>query len=105
MAMFRISQAAELVGVSDDTIRRHIEHGHLSVQTDASNRKVVDGYELARFIQDQANPASDRTGVNSSARNRLVGLVTAVTKDKVMAQVEIQCGPHRFVSLISSEAV
>ena len=82
MPQFRIADAARLLGVSDDTVRRWVDAGTLPVQTDASHRKVID-----------------------SARNRLVGLVTEVITDKVMAQVEMQCGPHRVVSLISSEAV
>jgi molybdopterin-binding protein len=102
---FRISEAARLLGVSDDTVRRWIEAGVLSVQVDGSNRKVVDGAELAAFARDQASVPPDPSGVQRSARNRLVGLVTAVVTDRVMAQVEMQCGPHRIVSLMSSEAV
>jgi molybdopterin-binding protein len=74
------------------------------VQTDASNRKVVDGAALAEFARRNANAAPDPSGVGRSARNRFVGLVTEVITDKVMAQVEMQCGPHRVVSLMSSEA-
>jgi len=102
---FRIVDAARLLGVSDDTVRRWVEAGTLPVQPDASNRKVIDGAALAAFARQNAHAAPDPSGVQRSARNRLVGLVTAVTADKVMAQVEIQCGPHRVVSLISSEAV
>jgi molybdopterin-binding protein len=102
---FRISEAARLLGVSDDTVRRWIEAGALSVRVDGSNRKVVDGAELAAFARDQATVPPDPSGVRRSARNRLVGLVTAVVTDRVMAQVEMQCGPHRIVSLMSSEAV
>jgi molybdopterin-binding protein len=102
---FRISDAARLLGVSDDTVRRWIEAGTLPVHTDASNRKVVDGAALAAFARDHANVAPDPSDMRSSARNRLVGLVTSVVTDQVMAQVEMQCGPHRIVSLMSSEAV
>jgi len=102
---FRISEAARLLGVSDDTVRRWIEARALSVRVDGSNRKVVDGAELAAFARDQATVPPDPSGVRRSARNRLVGLVTAVVTDRVMAQVEMQCGPHRIVSLMSSEAV
>lgn len=105
MAQFRISDAARLLGVSDDTVRRWVDAGTLPVRPDASNRKVIDGAALAAFARDHANSAPDPSDVQSSARNRLVGLVTAVTTDKVMAQVEMQCGPHRVVSLMSSEAV
>ncbi|HZG88742.1 MAG TPA: TOBE domain-containing protein [Pseudonocardia sp.] len=105
MPQFRISEAARLLGVSDDTVRRWIEARALSVRVDGSNRKVVDGAELAAFARDQATVPPDPSGVRRSARNRLVGLVTAVVTDRVMAQVEMQCGPHRIVSLMSSEAV
>jgi molybdopterin-binding protein len=102
---FRIAEAARLLGVSDDTVRRWIDAGTLSVQVDGSNRKVVDGAELAAFARQQASVPPDPSGVQSSARNRLVGLVTAVVTDRVMAQVEMQCGSHRIVSLMSAEAV
>ena len=104
MPQFRIAEAARLLGVSDDTVRRWVEAGTLPVQTDASNRKVVDGAALAKFARRNANAAPDPSGVGRSARNRFVGLVTEVITDKVMAQVEMQCGPHRVVSLMSSEA-
>jgi molybdopterin-binding protein len=102
---FRIAEAARLLGVSDDTVRRWIDAGTLSVQVDGSNRKVVDGAELAAFARQQASVPPDPSGVQSSARNRLVGLVTGVVTDRVMAQVEMQCGSHRIVSLMSAEAV
>jgi len=102
---FRIADAARLLGVSDDTVRRWVDAGTLPVQADASNRKVIDGAALASFARDNAHTAPDPSVVQRSARNRLVGLVTSVLADRVMAQVEIQCGPHRVVSLMSSEAV
>jgi molybdopterin-binding protein len=102
---FRISDAAGLLGVSDDTVRRWIDAGKLPCHVDASNRKVIDGAALAAFAREHANAAPDPSGVQVSARNRLVGLVTSVLTDKVMAQVDMQCGPHRVVSLMSSEAV
>ncbi|MGH3613152.1 MAG: TOBE domain-containing protein [Pseudonocardia sp.] len=105
MPQFRISDAARLLGVSDDTVRRWVDAGTLPARPDASNRKVIDGAALAAFARDHANSAPDPSDVQSSARNRLVGLVTSVITDKVMAQVDMQCGPHRIVSLMSSEAV
>jgi len=102
---FRIADAARLLGVSDDTVRRWVDAGTLPVQADASNRKVIDGAALAAFARDHASAPPDPSAVQSSARNRLVGLVTSVVTDRVMAQVEMQCGPHRIVSLMSSEAV
>lgn len=105
MPQFRIADAAKLLGVSDDTVRRWVDAGALPVRPDASNRKVIDGAALAAFARDHAHTAPDPSGVLRSARNRMVGLVTDVLVDTVMAQVEIQCGPHRVVSLMSSEAV
>jgi len=102
---FRIADAARLLGVSDDTVRRWVDVGTLPVQADASNRKVIDGAALAAFARDHAHSTPDPSVVQRSARNRLVGLVTSVVADTVMAQVELQCGPHRVVSLMSSEAV
>ena len=102
---FRIADAARLLGVSDDTVRRWVDAGTLPVHTDASNRKVIDGAALAAFAREQANAAPDPSDVQRSARNRFVGIVTSVVTDRVMAQVEIQCGPHRVVSLMSTEAV
>jgi len=102
---FRIADAARLLGVSDDTVRRWVDAGTLPAQPDASNRKVIDGAALAAFARESAQVPPDPSGVQRSARNRLVGLVTSVHADAVMAQVEIQCGPHRIVSLLSAEAV
>jgi molybdopterin-binding protein len=105
MPQFRLSEAAQLLGVSDDTVRRWVRAGQLSAVDDAAGRKVVDGAELAEFSRAQAVTSEDPSTVGRSARNRFVGLVTEVTEDKVMAQVELQCGGHRVVSLMSSEAV
>ncbi|RZT88590.1 molybdopterin-binding protein [Pseudonocardia sediminis] len=105
MPHFRISEAARLLGVSDDTVRRWVDAGALPVQNDTSNRKVIDGAALAGFARDHASVPADPSVVQRSARNRMVGLVTSVVADTVMAQVEMQCGPHRVVSLMSSEAV
>ncbi|OXM72009.1 MULTISPECIES: TOBE domain-containing protein [Amycolatopsis] len=105
MPQFRLSEAAELLGVSDDTVRRWVRGGQLTATTDGAGRKVVDGAELAAFAREQAARPHDPSGVGRSARNRFVGLVTDVVVDKVMAQVELQCGPFRVVSLMSAEAV
>lgn len=104
MTQFRISEAAGLLGVSDDTVRRWCADGILSVSRDESGRQVVDGAELAAHAKVMATEVSDVGGVRRSARNRFTGLVTKVEIDGLMAQVELQCGPNRVVSLMSSEA-
>jgi molybdopterin-binding protein len=105
MPQFRFAEAARLLGVSDDTIRRWADAGDLTAGLDAAGRKVVDGAELAKFASAHANEIPDPSGIGRSARNRFVGLVTSIVADRVMAQVEIQCGPHKVVSLMSTEAV
>jgi molybdopterin-binding protein len=107
MATFRIRQAAELLGVSDDTVRRWAESGRLPTIQDDGGRRAVEGAVLARFAEELAAEtphANEQRIVGRSARNRFTGLVTKVTRDTVMAQVEIQAGPFRVVSLMSREA-
>ncbi|TQL54501.1 molybdopterin-binding protein [Subtercola boreus] len=105
MSHIRIRDAAQYLGVSDDTVRRWIENGTLTSSRDDSGRSVVDGFELAQLARRNAVLPDDPSDIGRSARNRFVGLVTEITMDRVMAQVELQCGPHRVVSLMSSEAV
>lgn len=105
MPQIRIKDAARYLGVSDDTVRRWIDGGVIGSARDASGRTVVDGLELARLAKQQAVLPDDPAAGGGSARNRFVGIVTDIVMDRVMAQVELQCGPHRVVSLISSEAV
>ncbi len=105
MSHYRISEAARLLGVSDDTVRRWVATDALNVSEDDAGRQVIAGAELARRAQEIAVAPEDPSRVGSSARNRMVGLVTAIARDTVMSQVEMQCGPHRIVSLMSTEAV
>ena len=108
MSHVRISDAASFLGVSDDTVRRWVNSGSLTSVTDASGRMAIEGRALAQFSKSQfarSRTGSAQAASTSSARNRFVGLVTAVKADTVMAQVEMQCGPFRVVSLMSSEAV
>ncbi|WP_298944018.1 TOBE domain-containing protein [uncultured Microbacterium sp.] len=103
MASYRISDAARLLGVSDDTVRRWVDQGILP--TTGSSPVEIPGRELAAKAADLARGPGDPTDVLSSARNRFPGLVTRVQMDGVMAQVDIQSGAHRVVSLMSAEAV
>jgi molybdopterin-binding protein len=107
MPQYRVREAADLLGVSDDTLRRWADAGRVASETDDSGRRVVEGAALARFALELAASGErpePRPVVSESARNRFVGLVTRVLRDTVMAQVDIQAGPHRFVSLMSREA-
>ena len=105
--VYRIREAADLLGVSYDTMLRWADSGRIDKITDDAGRLAVDGAALAEFARERAEAAaSAETGpvTAQSVRNRFTGLVTRVVKDTVMAQVEIQAGPHRFVSLLSREA-
>jgi molybdopterin-binding protein len=103
MPTYRLAAAASLLGVSDDTVRRWADTGRLPVTTDDGGRRVVEGTALAAFAVAQAGePEGSR---HSSARNRFEGIVTRVVRGDVVSQVEVQSGPHRLVSLISTEAV
>ncbi len=99
-----MGEVAQMLGVSTDTVRRWADSGRLETERTAGGQRRVDGAELARFTVEIAERPDDHSR-SVSARNRFPGLVTKVTRDTVMAQVEIQAGPHRIVSLISSEAV
>ena len=99
----RIGQAAELLRVSPDTVRRLVDSGHIKTARSAGGQRQIDGPALARYMA--ALPRHDPPAAASeSARNRFVGIVTRVIKDGVAAQVEIQAGPHRIVSLITRES-
>lgn len=104
MPTYRIGQAAELLGVSDDTIRRWVDSGRISATMTKGRRRVIDGVALAHFATELGQDRDPDVAVGRSARNRFPGIVTKVTKDKVTAQVEIQAGPHRIVSLMTREA-
>lgn len=105
MPHLRIRDAAVFLGVSDDTVRRLVDNGVLASATDEAGRKTIDGLSLALYARERAAAAPEPFGVSSSARNRFVGLVTGLKSDEVMSQVELQCGPYRVVSLLSTEAV
>ena len=103
MPQYRIAHAAGLLGVSDDTVRRWVDSGRLRASA-GPGPITVDGGDLAVLAQELAQAPRLGTAVAESARNRFTGLVTRVVKDAVMAQVDLQCGPFRVVSLMSAEA-
>jgi molybdopterin-binding protein len=105
MVKYRASQAAELLGVSADTIRRWADAGRIKSTLDSDGKRYFEGVDLATAAIETATPQAPKSPRAQSTRNRFVGIVTKVVKDKVVAQVEIQAGPHRFVSLITREAV
>ena len=104
MPKYRIATIANLLGVSDDTIRRWLDENLIKAVT-GSGPKRVDGASVARFLQER--PTATRLGEepNQSIRNHFQGLVIALKKGQVMSQVDLQCGPYRVVSLVSTEAV
>lgn len=104
---FRVSEAAALLGVSDDTVRRWADAGRVALVRGDSGPALIDGAELAVVAQELAAEsalAAVFPSSRASVRNRLTGIVTRVTRDGVMAQVELQAGPFRLVSLMSREA-
>jgi molybdopterin-binding protein len=99
----RIGQAAELLRVSPDTVRRLVDSGQVRTVRSGGGQRQIDSAALARYMA--AQPRSEPpAAMSESARNRFQGIVTRVLKDGVMAQVEMQVGPYRMVSLISRES-
>ena len=105
MTHFRVTEAAALLGVSDDTVRRWIDADRLPAVRDGAGRWSVLGRDLAEFARDQATPPQVRGAVTTSATNRMPGLVTRVDRDGLMAEVEIQAGPFRVVSVMTVATV
>jgi molybdopterin-binding protein len=102
---YRVAEAAELLGVSDDTVRRWVDAGRLPADTEGGRTSVA-GTDLAAVAEELADhPDREQTRASAvSARNRLPGIVVRVVRDTVMAQVDLICGPYRLVSLMSTEA-
>ncbi|MFI0715877.1 molybdopterin-binding protein [Streptomyces inhibens] len=106
MPTYSIGQAAGLLGVSSETVRRWADGGLLRMDRDGAGNRVIDGVSLAEFATERASGLHPVPGdVRTSVRNSFAGIVTKVTLDDVIAQVEIQSGPHRVVSVVSREAV
>jgi molybdopterin-binding protein len=101
----RVGKAAEMLGVSVDTIRRWEAEGRLSTVRSAGGQRLVPIADVSRLLAERRQATYDRSIVAGSARNRFPGIVTRIEKDRVAAVVEIQAGPHRIVSLMTAEAV
>ncbi|MHA5049676.1 TOBE domain-containing protein [Streptomyces sp. SD15] len=105
MQSYTIGQAARLLGVSPDTARRWADAGRMATHRDESGRRLIDGRDLAAFSVELAKSSGEEDTSYTSVRNAFPGIVTAVKLGDVAAQVEIQAGPHRLVSLLTREAV
>lgn len=107
MQSYTIGQAARLLGVSPDTARRWADAGRVATHRDEGGRRLIDGRDLAAFSVEvaQSGGAGEEDVSYTTARNAFPGIVTAVKLGDVAAQVEIQAGPHRLVSLLTREAV
>lgn len=105
MALVRVKRAAQVLGISEDTLRRWAESGRCTIETDSAGRASISGEQLARLSQERSATSNsiDKPAALESVRNRFTGVVIDVVRDTVMAQVVVQAGPHRFVSLISRE--
>jgi molybdopterin-binding protein len=101
----RVGQAAEMLRVSVETLRRWETEGRLRMERSAGGQRLVDIAEVARLIDERRRAATDRPIVAQSARNRFPGIVTRIEADRVAAVVEVIAGPHRMVSLMTAEAV
>jgi molybdopterin-binding protein len=104
-ALLRVGQAAEMLQVSVDTMRRWETEGRLRTERSAGGQRMVPVAEVTRLLAERRAQTPDRPIVGGSARNRLAGIVTRIEKDRVAAVVEIMAGPHRMVSLMTAEAV
>jgi molybdopterin-binding protein len=104
MPEYRIGEVAEMMGVSSDTVRRLVDSGQIRTSRTSRGDRLVDGADLARYLAEQGAGSASLPTSQESARNHFPGIVTRVVKDGVMAQVDIQAGPHRVVSLMTREA-
>jgi molybdopterin-binding protein len=104
-AHLRLGQAAEILQVSVDTLRRWEAEGRVLTERSAGGQRMVPVTEVTRLLAERRARTHERPIVGGSARNRLPGIVTRIEKDRVAAVVEIMAGPHRMVSLMTAEAV
>jgi molybdopterin-binding protein len=101
----RVGQAAEMLQVSVETLRRWEGEGRLRMSRSGGGQRLVPIAEVTRLLAEKRASGVDRPIVSGSARNRFPGIVTRIEKDRVAAVVEVIAGPHRMVSLMTAEAV
>jgi molybdopterin-binding protein len=101
----RVGQAAEMLGVSVETLRRWETEGRLTMARSEGGQRLVDVGDVTRLLAERRRAAVDRPIVAQSARNRFAGIVTRIERDRVAAVVEVLAGPHRLVSLMTAEAI
>jgi molybdopterin-binding protein len=101
----RVGQAAEMLGVSVETLRRWEAEGRLHMERSGGGQRLIAVADVTRLLQERRRAGGDRPIVAQSARNRFAGIITRIEKDRVAAVVEVQAGPHRLVSLMTAEAV
>jgi molybdopterin-binding protein len=104
-AILRVGQAAEMLGVSIETIRRWGDDGTIRVERSTGGQRVVAIAEVSRLLEERRRSKVDRPIVAQSARNRFPGVITRIERDTVAAVVEVMAGPHRLVSMLTAEAV
>jgi molybdopterin-binding protein len=105
VAPLRVGQAAEMLGITVETLRRWEADGRLQLTRSAGGQRLVPIAEVSRLLRERRRDAVDRPIVAQSARNRFPGIVTRVERDAIAAVVEVMAGPHRLVSLMTAEAV
>jgi molybdopterin-binding protein len=103
--VLRVGQAAEMLGVTVETIRRWEAEGRLSMTRSRGGQRLVPIGEVTRLLGERRRTVPDRPTVARSARNTFAGIVTRIEKDRIAAVVEVLAGPHRIVSLMTAEAV
>ncbi|MEX0767894.1 MAG: TOBE domain-containing protein [Microthrixaceae bacterium] len=104
MASYKLSQVAEILGVSPDTVRRWCDEGRLRSSEREGRTRTIDGASLAEYLRNQSSAYEPESVLQQSARNRFTGIITSVERDKLVAVVEIHAPPHRLVSMMTREA-